>query len=135
MSAIEQVRQRLAKYPSVRYEAGPARITILPGGPIRFAVSLAEAPGRYTVAFEGWHEDFTTEAEALECVAFGLSDACRLRVERRGAFRYRWTVEAREAGEWRADSTTGLLPFPFWRPRTVEYRQNALIRADAEAGG
>ena len=135
MSAVEQVRQRLANYPHVRYKAGPAQITILPSGPAGFAISLAEAPGRYTVAFEGWHEEFTSEAEALECLSFGLSDACRLRVERRGAVAYRWTVEARDGDRWREDSTTGLLLFPFWRRRTVEYRQNALIRADGRAGG
>lgn len=36
------------------------------------------------MSFEGWHEAFEQEEEALECVAFGLSAACRLRVDYRG---------------------------------------------------
>lgn len=131
MNAIEQIRQRLSRYPDVRYTVDTAGITIHAPGPEGFDVSLATSPGGYTVAFDGWHEEFTSEADALDCVAFGLSVACRLRVEYRGGTPCRWTVEALEGGQWRPDSTTGLLLTPFWRRRRVAYRQNRLLSADS----
>jgi hypothetical protein len=111
MSAIERVTERLQRRPGVAS-----------GG---FAVSLTEGTDEWVVRFDGWHEHFTSEDEALNCFAFGLSDRCRLRVLYRGSFPYRWTVEERTEHGWRDDSTTGLMLFPFWRRSRTEYRQNA----------
>jgi hypothetical protein len=48
---------------------------------VRFAypdVRYSEsAESGYTVYFEGWPEEFTSEDEALDCFAFGLSPKCR----------------------------------------------------------
>jgi hypothetical protein len=44
-----------------------------------FTVGLRITPSGFTVYFEGWHEEFTSEDEALNCFAFGLSPKCRLR--------------------------------------------------------
>jgi hypothetical protein len=129
MAAIEQIRQRLSQYPQVRYTTDAGGITIHAPQPDGFDVSLVTSPRGYTIVFDGWHETFTSETEALHCVAFGLSTACRLRVEYRGATAYRWTVEALEGGQWRPDSTTGLLFAPWWRRHRVAYRQNRLIPA------
>ena len=126
---IEEIKDRLAKYPGVRYDADDSQITIHPSDSDGFAVSLYVHKTGFTVAFDdGWHEEFDSETEALECLAFGLSTACRLRVEYRGKTPYRWAVEGFENGQWRADSTVGLLLFPFWRQRHMVYRQNSLIR-------
>ncbi len=128
LSAIPEIERRLAKYPNVRYEADESQITIRAQGPEGFDVSLEVASDGYRVSFEGWHEEFSSEAEALNCLAFGLSTACRLRTDYRGDFPYRWTVEGLDNGSWQADSTTGLVLFPFWRRRRVAYRQNAVIK-------
>ena len=125
--AIEQIKERLRKYPQVRYEADASSITVLPTSNDGFTVGLDVHQGRYTVSFNGWHEDFGKEDEALECFAFGLSDECRLKECRRGNFAYRWTVESTQAGNWVADSETGLFLFPFWKPKRVCYLQNNLI--------
>jgi len=123
--AIKKINDRLAKYPAVQFDADDSRITIHPSDTDGFEVSLFTSNQEYSVFFGGWHEQFASEEEALNCLAFGLSAACRLRVEYRGKVAYRWAVEALEDGQWRTDSTVGLLVFPYWRRRRVEYRQNS----------
>ena len=88
---------------------------------------LSGGPGDYVVSFEGWHERFTVEEEALDCFSFGLSESCRLRVTYRGESPVSWAVQSLEHGTWVVDSTTALIFTPFWRRRTVVYRQNELL--------
>ena len=47
----------------------------------------------------------------------------------RGKSACTWTLESLVDGQWVADSTTGLLLFPFWRAWRVEYRQNSLVKS------
>jgi len=87
----------------------------------------------YTVYFDGgWHEDFATHEEAINCVGFGLSSSCRLAVTYRGSFACRWAVQSNQGGEWKTDSVTGLLIFPFWRRPRVVYKQNSLVTIGSE---
>jgi hypothetical protein len=129
MSTIETLKAKLTKYPHARFTATDTSILVEPHKPDGFEVRLDVRSGTFTVSFEGWHEEFESEDEALNCFAFGLSSACRLRIDFRGRFPYRWTVESLQDGQWVADSTTGLLIFPFWRRRRTEHRQNHLISA------
>jgi hypothetical protein len=131
-NAIEQIKERLLKYPHVRYQAAASFISVLPTSNDGFTVSLDVRHSQYTVYFNGWHEDFQKEDEALNCFAFGLSDECRLKECRRGKFAYRWTVESKQNGNWVADSETGLFLFPFWKPKEVCYLQNNLIASANE---
>ena len=133
-SAIEQIKERLRKYPHVRYEADASSISVLPRSNDGFTVDLNVNQSQYTVSFNGWHEEFEKEDEALDCFAFGLSDECRLKECRRGNFAYRWTVESKQNGNWVADSETGLFLFPFWRPKKVCYLQNNVIASANEPG-
>ena len=98
-----------------------------------FTVGLAVNQNSYTVSFDGWHEDFESREEALDCFAFGLSSECRLKEYRRGNFAYKWTVESKENGGWVEEGTTGLLLFPFWMRKEVRYLQNDLIKAERSA--
>lgn len=127
MNAIEQIKEKLRKYPHVTYELGKSSITVLPTSSKGFNVSLEITGMDHTVFFNGWHENFQREEEALDCFAFGLSDECRLKECRRGSFAYRWIVESKQEGEWVADSETGLFLVPFWRTKTIHYLQNDLI--------
>lgn len=110
---IDRIREKLAMHPSVRYTADAHTIRIHPehGG---FEVGLSTDNNSLTVSFEGWHEEFQNEEEALNCLAFGLSESCRLRVLRKGSVDYKWIVEARAGSEWRPYSEVGLLAYPFW---------------------
>src|SRR5262245_11183309 len=123
MSAVEQIRERLQRHPELRFHVANGAITVEPPTAGGFSVSLREGTGEFVVGFGGWHEHFTSEVEAMNCFAFGLSDRCRLRVHFRGSFAYHWAVEERSADGWREQSATGLLFFPFWRRPHVEYRQ------------
>ncbi|MCS6976288.1 MAG: hypothetical protein NZM31_04650 [Gemmatales bacterium] len=127
MGAVERITEWLRRHPELSYRVTTGAVTVDPPTAGGFGVSLVESANGWVVSFDGWHEHFTTEKEALACFAFGLSDRCRLRVSYRGSFPYRWTVEKRTTEGWREDSTTGLLFFPFWRQFRVEYRQNAVI--------
>lgn len=129
MGGIERITERLRRQPGLAYRVTGRTITVDPPTDAGFAVSLTEGAGKCVVGFDGWHQHFTSEDEALDCFAFGLSDRCRLRVQYYcGSIPYRWTVEERTADGWQPDSTTGRLFFPFWRRARIEYRQNAVIR-------
>jgi hypothetical protein len=130
MDAIAQIEEKLRSHPEVRYERTASSINVLPATNEGFTVTLEVSGHQYTVSFNGWHEHFEKQEEALDCFAFGLSDECRLREIRRGDFAYRWIVESKQNGSWIAESETGLLVFPFWRPKRVRYLQNNLIGPD-----
>jgi hypothetical protein len=134
MNAIEEIKERLRKYPHVRYEVGASSISVLPTSNDGFTVGLEVSQNQITVFFNGWHEHFQEQDEALDCFAFGLSDECRLKECRRGNFAYRWTVESKQDGKWVADSETGLFLFPFWKSKEVRYLQNNLITSNKETG-
>lgn len=135
MSAIDRIRERLAGYPQVSYQVENRTITIDPASPEGFSVWLTEAGDELVVGFEGWHEHFTSEEDALNCLAFGLGDQCRLRIDYCGDFPYRWTAEARAGTGWQADSTTGVFFAPFWRGKRTTYHQNHLIPANGPRAG
>ena len=134
MDTIEKIKDKLQKYPHVKYESDRNSISVFPTSDDGFTVSLTVNPDSYTVSFDSWHEDFESEEEALNCFAFGLSSDCRLKEYRRGNFAYKWTVESKENGEWVEDSTTGLFLFPFWMKKEERYLQNDLIGTEAHAG-
>lgn len=127
MDVIDEVKARLAKYPDVRYSESADSIEVQPSDESGFAVGLRVREGGLTVYFDGWHEEFESEKDALNCFAFGLSKACRLCVVYRGPTPVRWYMEAWEDGFWVQDSEVGSLLVPFWRPKRVVHKQNDLI--------
>jgi hypothetical protein len=127
MSAIARIVAKLKKHPEVSYKCNATAVVVEPANVDGFAVELSEHAGGYTVSFEGWREEFESEEAALNCFAFGLSDQCRLKIDYRGSFPYRWSVEGANGDGWKLDSTTGLLLFPFWRRRRTVYRQNRVL--------
>jgi len=128
MSIIDEVCNRLKRYASARIRAGPNVVTVRPASESGFQVSLEVTDRQYRVSFDGWHQEFTSEEDAMNCFFFGLSAECRLRAISHGRFRHMWTVECLTDGVWRADSTTGLLLFPFFLPKKVRVLQNDLIK-------
>ena len=128
MSAIETILDKLRSYPQLLHEQTANSITVSPETPDGFPVRFCQEGTTFVVGFGGWHERFDSVSEALDCFAFGLSDWCRLRVSRRGGIDYRWTVQHLVDGSWRDDSWTGLLLFPFWRPRGERFHQNQIIQ-------
>ena len=114
VTAIEEIKERLTKYPDLNYKISGSTITIEALSPDGFSVSLIEGTSEWIVHFDGWHEYFDTKDAAQNCLAFGLSDECRLEITLRGTFPYRWTVQSKTENGWESDGTTGLIFFPFW---------------------
>jgi hypothetical protein len=129
VSAIEEIKAKLANYPSVRYTESPSSIEVQPQDESGFAVSLHLDNGGFAVHFEGWHERFDSKDEALNCFAFGLSPSCRLTIIYRGSTPTKWIVESLENGSWVEDSEVGLIFFPFWRARRRVHKKNGLLPA------
>jgi hypothetical protein len=133
LNAIDRLVAKLAKYPEAEVTRSEGSISIRPLGDAGFTVELLVGTDGYTVLFDGgWHEEFDTEEEALNCVGFGLSSTCRLAVTYRGSTPSRWAVQSRQEGDWKTDSVTGLLIFPFWRRPRVVYKQNDLVPSRSE---
>lgn len=134
--AIDQLVAKLAKYPKANVTRADNSISIRPPGRSGFTVELLVGADGYTVSFDsGWHEEFTSEDEAINCVGFGLSSSCRLAVTYRGSIPCRWAVQSRQGVDWKTDSVTGLLIFPFWRRPRVVIKQNDLVESGSGEPG
>ena len=127
MSIIDKICNRLKEYPIAVFRADPNVVTVRPTSEDGFSVALEVVDCGYRVSFDGWHEEFSSEEDALNCFAFGLSAECRLRTVSHGGFPHQWTVECLTDGVWREGNTTGLLLFPFFLPKKVRILQNDLI--------
>lgn len=126
--AIDQLVAKLASYPEANVTRADNSISIRPPGDAGFTVELLVGADGYTVFYDdGWHAEFDTEDEAINCVGFGLSSSCRLAVTYRGRTPCHWAVQSRLGAEWKTDSVTGLLIFPFWRRPRLVFKQNDLV--------
>lgn len=128
MDAIKKVKEKLRKYPQVVYEETENSISVLPVTDKGFTVTFEIGYDDIKVFYNGWHEDFEDEEEALNCFAFGLSDECRLKEFCRNGEPYKWTLEYKDGKNWIEDSTTSLFNFSFWKEQTINYLQNDLIK-------
>ena len=129
LMVISRIKEKLEKCPPVTYTATEGFLEIPAQSPAGFRVWIQERSGGCTVGFEGWHEEFTDADEALNCFAFGLSTACRLRVFRCRGADYKWQVLIHMDGQWVADTETGLLFPTFWLPKKQRDLQNDIIIA------
>ncbi len=75
MDAIDIIQDKLTKYPELKYEIEGNRITITPASSTGFSMWITENNPGFTVGFDGWHEEFCSQDEALDCLAFGLNAA------------------------------------------------------------
>ena len=127
MNAIDEIKQRLKRLPELKIEEKGNMITVLSKNSDGFDVWLCEKKTGYTVGFSGWHEEFKSKNEVLNCFAFGLSDEYRLKITKRGGIDCGWTLQNFDGEQWIDESTTGLLIFPFWNKKNFEYRKNKVI--------
>lgn len=127
----EAIVSKLDGYSGFEIDFDDYHITISCNNAESFDVSFYAFGSEFQVSFDGWHEYFETEEEALNCFAFGLSKECRLKVTKRGAMECSWTVQARQDETWVDDTTTGLILIPFWRRKQIEYRHNLIEAKDS----
>jgi hypothetical protein len=127
MSALEKLKTKLIKYPQLEVEGKGNEITIKAQDEQGFDITLYDDSGILTVAFGNWHCEFDTEEEALNIIAFGLSDECRLRELKKGKTIYKWVVESFVNGNWVHSYTTGLIFYPYWKSTTEIVYRNYVI--------
>jgi hypothetical protein len=133
MDPFAEIRNRLAGRPGLRIEEKNGCIEAIPDDEGGFPVSLFDEGNHFTVGYGGWHEQFESVEDAVECFGFGLSERCRLKSFLAGSSEYKWTVEYLNDGAWTEDRTVGLIFYPYWRKRHIIYRQNGLTTK--EPGG
>lgn len=102
-------------------------VTISANNEDGFDVGLAVMDDEFTVFFEGWHQHFDSEDEALACLRWGLSKSCRLKVVKRGGTPISWTTQYIHDGAWIDDEVTGLILIPFWRRKSIVFKQNNVL--------
>lgn len=139
MDIFEKIKIKAAQYRGLSCKVDGDTLSVIPMTATGFSVRITVNHPGFTVSYDGWHEEFEKEDDALNCFAFGLSDECRLKVVKRGDADCTWVVESKDGTDWHEDSRTGLVFVPFWKKKSVEYRQNNVIKtsepAAAAAGG
>lgn len=137
MNAIDEIKTRLQKYPQVKSEIKAHQAIVFPLNENGFEVSLTEKLPGYTVSFDAWHEEYDDVEQALDAFAFGLSDACRLKVTFRGKLAYVWNVEEKAGNgewfpcEWIGCNEMGILSPPlFWLKKRFVFLQNTLLKSE-----
>jgi len=140
-TVIEEIREKLAKYPQARIEHDTSSITWYPTDPegflVRLTVECRSGGERYAVYYNGSREDFTHRGAAVQAFGFGLSTGCRLREYLRAGRAVRWIVEAwsprrqRWEADWDFVRVLRALAFS-WRRLTVRHLQNRIIDLDDE---
>lgn len=92
-------------YPQVKYALNERSITVHPPDPNGFSVSLYLLGPRYTVHFDGWHEEYDSEDDALNCVAFARAPAgSKSTAAVRGHIGGPWRLSPRAFGAKKAPS-------------------------------
>jgi hypothetical protein len=125
MNVIEQIKQKLKKYPEIRLKHIDNTLETFPEG--GFKVWITEWEQNCTVGYGAWHEEFSNKNDALEYFVFGLSCECRLKVYKKANFEYKWIAQQLNNECWYNISTTGMLFFPFWCKTKVQYLQNNIF--------
>lgn len=125
------ILSKLDNYAEFDIETGEHHVIVSCKNPESFDVSFYASSEGFQVGFDGWHEHFEAEEDALNCFAFGFSKECRLKVVTRGSMECSWTLQAWQDDTWVDDTTTGLFFIPFWRSKQIEYRHNLLKGKDS----
>lgn len=120
---------KLSRYPQVRHRLVGDGCEIDPPNEGGFKVALYRNNDRWVVGFGegGFHEEFSDPTDALELVALGLSDRCRLR-EVTAPFLRRSVVERRNETDWTAICEVGTLWWPIPIGSRERVFQNKLIK-------
>jgi hypothetical protein len=138
-SILDEIEQRLTRYPQARVRRTISSISCLPLEPNGFLVILKviKLHGRehYRVFYGASQRETTHRRAAVLEFGFGLSNGCRLKEYSRGGRAYRWVVELQSITKQSWDPDWDYMPFSrdllaFWRRPTIRYFQNHLIDLD-----
>ena len=143
-SIIDEIREKMGKFPEARVEYDASSITYYPDSTDGFVVRLTvlkNAPDKesYSVFYNGLHEEFDRRSSAILAFGFGLSTGCRLREFVRAGEPYRWIVDLKDDQRLRWKPDWEILRFStafwqFWHSPTIRCLQNTLIDISSEDG-
>ena len=119
---------KLSRYPQLRHTLVADGCEIDPPNEGGFKIGLHVNGERWVVTFGegGFHEEFSDSEDALEFVAFGLSDHCRLREVTAPLLR-RSIVEQLSENGWSTVFEVGALWWPIAFGTREKVFQNNLI--------
>lgn len=103
-------------------------ITVKPKHEKSFPITFIVGNNSYSVHFKGWNSTLTSEEEALDLFAFGLSNDCRLQVFSAGNVEFKWILETKENNKWIKSGEEKIVLFPFWQKKKIETYQNKIIK-------
>ncbi len=112
--------EKLQQHPELAYSETRCGVRIEPPNASGFAVELCSDDYKEWTVFlgnAGFHQAFCSAEEVLNFIAWCYSGAARVREVWRGSSPQKVVLEAREEGDWRTVSETGLMLVPFWRER------------------
>ena len=88
-SVIVRTRRKLSRCPELSVTSGRYWLRVDPRPTAVFPSTCGCTPAVFSVRLGGWTRRFDRDDDAIDCVEFGLSSACRLLVEYRGIGRSR----------------------------------------------
>ena len=125
MKVIENLKDKLSKYPHIIYQIEGNTLSIEPSDEKGFPITFSYHENEYTVSFGNWHGRFTSEEDVIDFIGLGLSKNCRLREVSRGGKAFRWTIESIIDGKWHTVYETAYLSLKFWeKPKEVIFQNN-----------
>ena len=129
-TVVDRAVKMLRAIDGAVFDATGDTITVPAASDDGFLVRLRMGHDReFVVSYDRWQHTFDRAEDAFECVEFGLSDSCRLKITLRGDEPVVWHVERREYGMW----VPGRHPrkrrsLALWRRARIVYRQNHVFR-------
>ncbi|GIW21864.1 MAG: hypothetical protein KatS3mg068_0871 [Candidatus Sericytochromatia bacterium] len=82
----------------------------------------------FVIYLKGWHRNFLSEDDALDFLAYSLSENIRLKVIKIANIEYKWILEFKnDNNQWEEESFAQIPLFPFWLKSEIEYYQNNLL--------
>jgi len=124
MKTTEKIKKLIDRIPDLNFEESKNYFSILPSDKKGFKVWMSIKDKYMTVGYDGWHEEFDIENDAIRCFIYGLTNKCRLKVFKRGKVVYKWIMQAFEDDQWLDFSSTIILFVPFWRKKEIIFLQN-----------
>ena len=126
---IKRIKEEFKVYDKIIFEEKDESIILKTQEKNGFDISIFIDESECTVYYEGWHEHFqiNDEYDILECIRFGLSDKCRIKIISRRSSDCTWILEAFETNKWIPYNSTGLIFCCWWCKKHIRYLSNKII--------
>lgn len=128
---IIKIKENLNKYKEdlIISEETNNSIKLEQKGENRLPILFHVKSNGFTIYLKGWHKNFLSEEDALDFLAYCLSDSMRLKVVKFANIEYKWILEFKnDDNNWEEESYAQIPLFPSWQNSKIEYYQNTLLK-------